>query len=172
MKNVEYTVIRTKRRTLSLEVGPDGRVTVRSPLNMPEKTIEDFVNDHKIWLEKALLKQAERSRLYPEPDGETAARLQKKAREVIPRKVAEYEAKTGLKAAGVKITSAGTRFGSCNSKNGLCFSWRLMQYPEEAIDYVVVHELAHTVHHNHSKAFWALVERHMPDYKRRRSLLK
>ena len=78
----------------------------------------------------------------------------------------------GLTPTGLKITSARTRFGSCSGKNSLCFSWRLMQYPREAIDYVVVHELAHIRHHDHSPAFYALIERYMPDWRERMKLLK
>lgn len=77
-----------------------------------------------------------------------------------------------LQYAQVKITSARTRWGSCSPKNTLSFSWRLMLTPEEVVDYVVVHELAHTVHHNHSKHFWGLVEKIMPDYKERRKWLR
>ena len=72
----------------------------------------------------------------------------------------------------VKITSARTRWGSCSPKNTLSFSWRLMLTAPEVIEYVVIHELAHTVHHNHSKRFWNLVEKLLPDYKARRKQLR
>ena len=72
----------------------------------------------------------------------------------------------------VKITSARTRWGSCSPKNTLNFSWRLMLTPPEMIEYVIIHELAHTVHHNHSKRFWKLVEKLLPDYKARRKQLR
>ena len=78
----------------------------------------------------------------------------------------------GLEPAGITISSAQKRFGSCTAKNRLCFSYRLMRYPEEAIEYVVVHELAHLVHRNHGKDFYALVASVMPDYKKRDALLK
>ena len=78
----------------------------------------------------------------------------------------------GLRPAGITITGARTRFGSCSSKRRISFSFRLMQYPCEAIDYVVVHELAHLRHMNHSAQFYALIEQYMPDYKARRALLK
>ena len=78
----------------------------------------------------------------------------------------------GLVPAGIKITSARTRFGSCSGKNSICFSWRLMLYPPEAIDYVIVHELAHIRHHDHSLAFYALIEQYLPDWKARMKLLK
>lgn len=77
-----------------------------------------------------------------------------------------------LYPTGLKITSARTRFGSCSGQNSICFSWRLMDYPELAIDYVVVHELAHIVHKNHGSQFWALVERYLPDYRARRAMLR
>ena len=77
-----------------------------------------------------------------------------------------------LYPTGLKITSARTRFGSCSGKNSICFSWRLMDYPESAIDYVVVHELAHIAHKNHGPQFWALVERYLPDYRARRAMLR
>ena len=77
-----------------------------------------------------------------------------------------------LKPTGIKITSAQKRFGSCSGKNSICYSWRLMLYPPEAIDYVVVHELAHIVYKNHSAKFYALVVKYLPDYKEREKLLR
>lgn len=90
----------------------------------------------------------------------------------LPRRVEYYSEKMGLYPTSVKITSAATRFGSCSGKNSICFSYRLMLYPPEAVDYVVVHELAHIKEKNHSARFYALVERYMPDYREREKLLK
>ncbi|MFZ5819192.1 MAG: M48 family metallopeptidase [Chloroflexota bacterium] len=66
---------------------------------------------------------------------------------------------------GLRITSARTRWGSCNTKNQIAFAWRLVMAPPEVVDYVVVHELAHTVHHNHGLKFWNLVAEIVPEYK-------
>ena len=77
-----------------------------------------------------------------------------------------------LTPKSVKITSAKKRFGSCSPQNGLCFSLYLMTYPDEAVDYVVVHELAHIRYHNHSPAFHALVGRYLPDQTKPRALLR
>jgi predicted metal-dependent hydrolase len=66
---------------------------------------------------------------------------------------------------GLRITAARTRWGSCNSKNELAFTWRLLMAPPEVVDYVVVHELAHTVHHNHGPKFWKLVADILPNFK-------
>ena len=78
----------------------------------------------------------------------------------------------GVSPAGLKITGARRRFGSCSGKNSLCFSLYLMRYPMEAIEYVVVHELAHILEKNHGPAFHAVVAEEMPDYKVRAALLK
>ena len=109
---------------------------------------------------------------HPEPTAEEEARLRTLAREALPRREAHFAALMGVEPAGVRITSARTRFGSCSGRNSLCFSWRLMAYPPEAVDYVVVHELAHITVKNHSPAFYRVVERYLPDWRQRRELLK
>ena len=78
----------------------------------------------------------------------------------------------GVQPAGITITAARTRFGSCSGKNRLSFSLYLMAYPPDAIEYVVVHELAHIRHHDHSPAFYREVETYLSDWKRRRDLLR
>ena len=78
----------------------------------------------------------------------------------------------GLKYGRIAITSAKTRFGSCSSKGNLSFSYLLMLYPDSAIDYVVVHELAHLKEMNHSPRFYKIIEEVLPDYKERKKLLK
>ncbi len=165
-------LIRSRRRTLGLEVTRDGRVIVRAPLRASVASIERFVRDHADWIARAQARQQARLAAHPEPDDAQRAELIRRAREELPPKVAYYARRMGLRPAGMRITSARTRFGSCSAQNRLCFSWRLMDYPDAAVDYVVVHELAHIVHKNHGPRFWALVEQHMPDYRARRALLR
>ena len=162
----------SSRRTLGLEVTREGRVIVRAPLRASAATIERFVRNHADWIARAQERQRARLEAHPEPDEARQAELIRRAREELPPKVAHYARKMGLKPAGVRITSARTRFGSCSAQNRLCFSWRLMDYPDAAVDYVVVHELAHIVHKNHGPRFWALVEQYMPDYRARRAMLR
>ena len=169
----EYKLVRSKRKSLSVEVNKKLEVIVRAPYLLPKFTIESFVKSKEQWIENAILKM--QSKLENAPADLSADELnllKQKAKEILPQKVEYYSKLTGLVPTTVKITSARTRFGSCSGKNSICFSCRLMRYPEEAIDYVVVHELAHIKHHNHSKQFWALVEKYMPDYKERKKLLK
>jgi len=95
-----------------------------------------------------------------------------RAREILVERVHHFAAEYGFKFRGIKINSARTRWGSCSAKGSLNFSWRLIMAPMESVDYVVVHELVHTLIHNHSKRFWSKVESIMPDYKVRRMWLR
>lgn len=94
------------------------------------------------------------------------------AKSILTQKVEYFSKIMSCSPTSVKINGARTRWGSCSGKNALNFSWTLISADEEAVDYVVVHELAHTIEHNHSARFWAIVEKYMPDYQRRRKLLE
>ena len=168
----DYTLIRAKRRTMSLQLDRNGNAVVRAPYGVKKEFIDRFVAEHEDWLTRAREKQQNRRLAHPEPTDEERKALLAQAREYLPMRVDYWSGIMGLTPTGLKITSARTRFGSCSGKNSICFSWRLMQYPPEAIDYVVVHELAHIRYHNHSPAFYALIERYMPDWRERIKLLK
>ena len=167
-----YEIVRSRRRTVALEVTREGSVLVRAPLRMPQEEIDRFVAAHTDWLERAKARVAARQAAHPPLSEAEIASLRQRAKEVLPGKAARYAAIMGVVPTSVKITSAKSRFGSCSGKNGICFSLYLMRYPEAAIDYVVVHELAHIRHHDHSPAFYAEVARVMPDYRERAKLLK
>ncbi|MBE6935802.1 MAG: M48 family metallopeptidase [Ruminococcaceae bacterium] len=168
----EYRLIRSARRSLAIEVTREGEVLVRAPQRMAQSTIEHFVTSHTAWIEEKLHRQKTLAEKYPEPDAAERAALIAAANEIILEKVARYAAQMGLTPRRVRITDAKKRFGSCSGDNALCFSWRLMRYPDAAIDYVVVHELAHIVHKNHGPAFYAMIARYLPDYRDRIKLLK
>ena len=94
------------------------------------------------------------------------------AKQEIEKRTAYFSHKMGLWPSTVKIGHANTYWGCCSAKNGLIFTWKLVMAEPDTIDYVVVHELAHTKEHNHSARFWALVQSVLPDYKIRRAKLK
>lgn len=170
---IEYRLVRSARRTLGLEVTREAEVVVRAPIRLPQREIDRFVQQHRDWIvQKIALQQRRRENALDEhvtPEQEQELRCQAKA--YLPERVAHYAAVMGVTPTGFKVTGAKKRLGSCNGKNSLCFSWRVMLYPPEAVDYVVVHELAHIRHHNHSRDFWAFVEQTLPDYRWRESLL-
>ena len=87
------------------------------------------------------------------------------AYQIISERSQYYAEKHGFVYKHIKITFAQTRWGSCNSKGTLSFTWRLVMAPTPVIDYVVVHELVHLKTLNHSREYWSKVRLIMPDYK-------
>lgn len=168
---MDIVIIRAKRKTISLSVNDNLQAVVRAPYGVSEKSIKEFVESNSAWLEKAILKKQKQLERYNISDDEKE-QLKALAKQVIPERVEYYSRLMNLYPTDVKITSAKKRFGSCNGKNSLCFSYFLMKYPAEAIDYVVVHELAHIKHHNHSKDFYSLIAQYLPDYKKRERMLR
>lgn len=168
---MEYRIVYSDRRTVSLCV-KGAEIIVRAPRAVSEKRIAEIVERHKEWIEKQLEKQKlSRIKDTPLTDGQIKL-LKKNAKQILKYKT-EYFAKImGINYGRITITSAKTRFGSCSSKGDISYSYRLVLYPEEAVDYVVVHELAHRKEMNHSPAFYKIIEAVLPDYKARRALLK
>ncbi len=164
-----YKTVRSDRKTLAIEIKRDGSVTVRAPKGCPDRMIEELVRSKEGWIRRHLSSLPEPEQSFSERElEEMRART---AALVYPR-VEYYSAVMGLTPTSVKITSAKTRFGSCSAKNALCFSLYLCLYPPEAVDYVVVHELAHIKHKNHGALFHKTVEKYLPRANEYRKLLK
>lgn len=162
-----YTVKRSNRKTLSITVNKDAKVTVHAPLHIKNSRIADFVEKNREWIENRVKKAEIKNREIFNIPKELIPEIKIEAVKRLTPIIEKYTTLLGLKPSGVKITSAKTRLGSCNSKNSLCFSVYLLNYPEEVIEYVVLHELSHIKHKNHSSRFYELIEKHMPDYKDR-----
>lgn len=168
---MNYKLIRSKRKTIELSIGDDFIPLVKAPLKMSTEDIENFVSKHEKWIEKNIIKKHEHEERFSLNDEEISV-LKKRALPYLTERTEYFSKLMGLEYSGIKITSAKKRFGSCSGRNSICYSWRLMQYPAEAIDYVVVHELAHIVYKNHGKDFYKLIEKILPDYKKRENMLK
>lgn len=95
----------------------------------------------------------------------------RQARLVLAARAGLYAGIMQEKFSAIRITGARSRWGSCSAKGGLNFTWRLVLAPLEVLDYVVIHELAHLRHRNHSRVFWRRVESFCPDYRQARSWL-
>ncbi len=169
-----YTLIRSDRKTLGLEVKADGTLLARAPRRMPLSDIDAFVRKKEAWIKAAREKVLARADSpYRQPvTASEEAELLRRGKALLAQRVPYWSAVTGLTPTGVRITHAEKRFGSCSAANSLCFSLKLFRYPEAAVDYVILHELAHIRHHNHSKAFYALLASYMPDYPAREALLR
>lgn len=166
----DYTLIRSSRRTLALEVDKDGNVTVRAPQRMRRAEIDRFVAAKAAWIASAKMRQARRTETRDESaDADT---LRARAEAELPPRLAAWAEIMGLEPASVRITSAEKRLGSCSADGRICLSFHLLRWPEAVVDYVLVHELAHMRHHDHSAAFYAEIERWLPDYRAALALLR
>jgi predicted metal-dependent hydrolase len=96
----------------------------------------------------------------------------KQAEKIIKERCEFIAQSTGVKPNKIKINNAKTRWGSCTRRGNLCFTWKLIMAPLFVVDYVVLHELIHFFHHNHSKNYWAMVQKFMPNYHEAEDWLK
>lgn len=168
---MEYKLIRSNRKTIELSIDDELRPLIKAPLNMSTANIDAFYKKHSNWIEKHIRIKNEHLKKSDVTEEEKTV-LKNRAKVYLTERTEYFSKVMGLKPTAVKITSAEKRFGSCSGTNSICYSWHLIQYPPEAIDYVVVHELAHIVYKNHGKNFYKLVKSVLPDYKIREKLLK
>jgi hypothetical protein len=166
-------VIYSRRKTLELQVKSSGEVYARVPLGAPDETVKAFIEKHRAWIfkKRCLWTDGGNSAQTRLPEVVTAAG-KRQIRQLVSQRVAHYAEVMGVSYGRISIRNQKTRWGSCSSDGNLNFNCRLLFLPPELVDYVVVHELAHRRHMNHSPEFWREVERYLPDYRERRERLK
>lgn len=167
-------LIRARRKTLSIRITQEGDLEIRAPLGMPKGEIEAFLKEKAQWIETHRAKVlAEYTQGQEAPLGEEEIlTLAEQMRQRLPEKLNRHAASMGVTFGRVTIRCQRTRWGSCSSRGNLNFNCLLMLAPEEVLDYVVVHELAHRKQMNHSALFWQEVARECPDYKKSLRWLK
>jgi len=137
--------------------------------------IQWFINQKEQWItekyQAAIVDKPEPERV-PIPEYVSKQWLQTEGTARFQQKIAFWAAKMNVTYGRVTIRDQKTRWGSCSSQGNLNFNWRLLLMPEDVMEYVVVHELAHRREMNHSAAFWNIVEIYLPDYRTRRQWLK
>ena len=198
-----YQLIRSKRKTLSLQINAQAQLVVRSPNRLSIGEIESFIKQKSNWIDSKL--QNSRNKQQSKPSyqhgeyflylGEqypldintmhlnhlkfnglcfktnTADKLiflkwyKEKFKEIALPRLDYYAKMHQLNYQQVRLKSQKTLWGSCSSVNNINLNYLLIQAPIDVIDYVIVHELAHTVHKNHSKNFWNFVAQMLPNYK-------
>lgn len=170
-----YEIIRSSRKSVSLEITRNLEIRVRAPYRMTKREIQAFVESKEAWLQKHLevmkvqqVKAAKRQPLSPDD----IRRLADMALKVIPERVAYFADIIGVTYGRITIRHQKTRWGSCSQAGNLNFNCMLMATTPEILDYVVVHELCHRKQMNHSPQFWAEVEKVIPNYRELREELK
>ena len=159
-------VIKSSRKTISIELKTD-EILVRAPKRMCDAEIQTVVAKKRSWIEKHYSVMQERQNKFKQLAPYTKEELNElteKARTIIPQKVKTYAERIGTDYGHITIRHQRTRWGSCSSKGNLNFNCLLMLFPDEVIDSVVVHELCHRKHMNHSAAFYREVETVFPQY--------
>lgn len=175
---MKVQVIRSKRKTIAIEINRNLEVIVRAPLQMRDEEIRRFVDAKSGWIADHMeimqkrLEAAEGQAPKPALTNRELRLLADRAVREIPKRVAYFAPIVGVTYGRITIRNQKTRWGSCSGKGNLNFNCRLMKAPPEVLDYVVVHELCHRIEMNHSPRFWKEVERVMPDYRRHKKWLK
>lgn len=174
---MDYTpeIIRSRRRTLSVEISRDLRVIVRAPLRLPQREIACFLSERAGWIEEHLAQARRRLAAaadLPKLTDAEQQELRRRAKETIPARVEFFAGRLGVSFGRISYRFQRTRWGSCSARGDLSFNCLLLLCPPEVLDYVVVHELCHRRHMDHSGRFWAEVAVMLPDYQARRAWLR
>lgn len=173
---IRISVIRSARKSLGLEVRDANTVLDRIPTRVSDRELKAFVENHRSWiLEKTevMAEREEKRKSTPTPPPELLSKTDRmKIQLKIGKRVRHYCEAMGVTVGYVTVKNQKTRWGSCSAKGNVNFNYQLAFLPDELLDYVVIHELAHRRHMNHSRAFWAEVEKYCPDYLERREQLK
>lgn len=164
----EVTLSQTLRaRRISISVRGGGDVRLSFPCGISRRRALEFLEARSSWVEQARERLSARQaalppQLSPEALKERVEQLRRAAREDLPQRVERLARQTGLKYARLSIRASRTKWGSCSGQNHISLSLFLMTLPGYLRDFVIIHELCHTVHHNHSPRFHALLD-HLTD---------
>lgn len=170
-----YLLVRSARKSIGIEIIPEGTVVVRAPKQASIDRIQRAIAAQLPWIEKHLAIVRSRRRDKPPAERLTMEQindLADQAMRVIPERVKYYAEKMGVSYGRITIRNQKSRWGSCSAKGNLNFNCLLMLAPPEVVDSVVVHELCHRRHMDHSKAFYEEVRKTFPDYDRCEKWLK
>ncbi len=153
-----------RARRISIRVRPSGEVRLTFPHGVSQRRALAFLEEKAGWIEAARQKLAARRAALPPalPPEEERARieeLRRAAKADLPARIERLSRQTGLRYEKLTLRAARTKWGSCSGRNTISLSLFLMTLPERLRDYVIIHELCHTVHHDHSARFHALVDR-------------
>ncbi len=148
----------SRARHISITVLASGTVRLTYPVRVSTQRALEMLSQRTEWILSAKLRIESRRKLHSPAVEADPEELRQRAKEYLPRRVEEISRATGLKYSRVTIRSAKTKWGSCSSTGGISLSLYIMSLPEHLIDFVIIHELCHTKHFNHSPQFHALVD--------------
>ena len=159
--------VRSGRKTIRMEILPDGSVMLRVPMQASRKALLRFVRDRSDWIRKhreLTLRQEQNPAGIRPLTPEEAQELDRRAKEIIPKRVGELASSAGISYGKVRVRMMRSRWGSCSRSGDLTFNSLLLLTPPEVLDSVILHELCHRDEMNHSPRFYALLSARCPDY--------
>ena len=154
---LEYEIIYSKIKNVYIQI-KEGKVILKVPKKVSKKEIEKIIEQKSDWIRKTLekeIKKQEKEPLY----------TKEKFKEIIENNANELIQETGLRPNKITIKQIKYAWGSCSSKKNITINLELIKYSEQAIRYVILHEICHLKYMNHSQEFWNLVQKYMPEYK-------
>lgn len=160
----EVTLSQTRRaRRITVCVRGNGTLRLSFPMGVSQRRALAFLEEKIGWIERVRQRLAARTRVEPVLPPEEAKALVEELRHAakadLPPRIERLAQQTGLRYEGLTIRASRTKWGSCSARNTISLSVFLMKLPERLRDFVIIHELCHTVHHDHSPRFHALVDR-------------
>lgn len=147
-----------RARSIRLVVRPDGSVRLSYPVFSSRSRAIAFAESKAAWIAATRRRLAERTATYPTISLAEVEALRREARNYIPATIARLATRHGFGYSSLRISSAHTRWGSCSGRNGISISLFVMLLPEHLREFIILHELCHTRHHNHSTAFHSLLD--------------
>lgn len=160
-------VVRAKTHYIRIKVEPDGKVSATIPTYATLISLKALIDKNRSSLRKSIAKLPEFHRYTDDQ----IKQIRKKAKEYFPVRVEYFAKKYGYKYNKLSFRNQKTRWGSCSSDNNISLNIALITMPPDLIDYVILHELTHTIEKNHSAAFWSKLEQVCPNYKELRKEL-
>ena len=154
---MEYKIQYSKIKNIYIQI-KDGKVIVKAPRRVSKKEIEKILEQKLEWIQKAVEKETKKQEKKP-------LYTKEEFKEIVEKHANELVKQTGLVPNKITIKQIKYAWGSCSSKKNITINLELIKYSEQAIRYVILHEFCHIKYMNHSKDFWNLVEKYMPDYK-------
>ena len=165
-KKIHYKLKRSKRaRRMRLAVYCDGSVVVTSPFGIEQSIVEKFLADKKRWVwSKIQFFKSVDSKAIRTFSRKDYLENKDKALELVHERVKFYNKVYGFSFNKIFIKNQKTRWGSCSCQQNLNLNYKIVFLLQKYRDYIIVHEMCHLKEFNHSRKFWALVEKTLPNY--------
>lgn len=167
-ESLNYKLVRSRRRTISLTVHEDGSLEVRSPLKCSRMQIDRFIADKASWINRKRLECQDNIAVGNLPVHQWA----EAARQINLMMVQILTQREVRKPVKIAVRDQRSRWGSCSSRGHIAINVRLVNLPDHLQEYILLHELCHLQHLNHGPEFWNLLESHLPDARQRRKALR